>query len=295
MNLSKYDILLKTIELGSFTKVADHIGYTQSAVSQVIHSLENELGTVLLLRSRSGVSLTTEGEILLPYIQNIINDHHALAEQINQLHGLVQGTIRIGSFHSIGCYILPPLIKGFQELYPNITFEISEGDFTEVEEGLSAGQFDIGLFAIQNITNFETITLKKDKLFVILPEDHPLAGEPFFPIESLKNEPFIYLDEGNDNDSQIIFKANHISPNIKYSSKEDNTVLSMVENGLGIAILPELVVSRTSFRVIPKRTAHPYYRTLGIAVKDRKRTSIAVREFISYTQKQYTAPFGHPT
>ena len=146
MNLSKYDILLKAIELGSFTKVADLIGYTQSAVSQVIHSLENELGTVLLLRSRSGISLTTEGEILLPYIQNIINDQHALAEQINQLHGLVQGTIRIGAFHSIGCYILPPLIKGFQELYPNITFEISEGDFTEVEQGLSAGQFDIGLF-----------------------------------------------------------------------------------------------------------------------------------------------------
>lgn len=294
MNLSKYEVLLKTVELGSLTNAAIHYGYTQSAVSQVIQSLEDELGVIFLLRSRAGLSLTTEGEALLPYIREIVHSQQLLAERINELQGLHRGILRIGAFHSLAAHILPPLIKGFQKDYPQIEFELLEGDFTELEHQLMTGRIDLAFLAIQNITNFETITLKEDPLYVVLPPGHPLSDVNYFPLDALSGEPFIYLDEGNNNDSQVIWKAIDAKPNVKYCSKEDNTVLSLVENGLGIAILPESALSRSPYQVIVKKTQPLYHRSIGIALKDKKHTTRAVTEFIKYVRNVYVPGFSGP-
>ena len=285
MNISKYDILLKAIELGSLTRAADYYGYTQSAVSQVIHSLENDLGVVLLLRSRAGLSLTSEGKDLLPYIREIVNSQHALSQRIDQFNDLQTGSLKIGAFHTLACNMLPTLIKGFQELYPLITFELIEGDFTELDKHLMTGRIDLAFLAIQGIRNFETITLKKDPLYVVLPPDHPLADVDVFPLEQLPKEPFIYLDEGSDNDSQIVWRAIHAQPDIHYYAKEDNTVLALIESGFGISILPESALVRCPYNIVTVPTDPMYYRTIGIALKDQKHTTIAVREFIRYIKQ----------
>lgn len=143
MIYTKYDVFLKTLRLGSMTKAAEHFGYTQSAISQMISSLEKELGVILLMRGRCGLSLTTEGEQLLPYIRDISDSSFALSEKVMELNGICSGLIRVGAFHSIACYILSPLIKGFQELYPGVEFELAEGDFTEIENSLHNGQIFI--------------------------------------------------------------------------------------------------------------------------------------------------------
>lgn len=285
MNISKYDILLKTIELGSLTKAADYYGYTQSAVSQVIHSLENDLGVVLLLRSRAGLSLTTEGRDLLPYIHEIVNSQNALSQRIDQFNNLQTGSLKIGTFHTLACNMLPALLKGFQKLYPLITFELIEGDFTELSNHLMTGRIDLAFLAIQGIRNFETIKLKKDPLYVILPPNHALADADVFPIEQLPKEPFIYLNEGNDNDSQLIWRATHTQPDIRYYAREDNTILAMIESGFGISILPESAIVRCPYNVVIKPTDPMYHRTIGIALKDKKHTTIAVREFIRYIKQ----------
>lgn len=140
---------------------------------------------------------------------------------------------------------------------------------------------------MQNITEFDVVELKKDRLNVILPANHPRAKDKIYRLEEIEKESFIYLDEGNDNDSQIVFKATGLVPNIKYYSKEDNTILSMVESGLGIAILPELVTSRCPFNVAVKETEPAFYRTLGAIVKNRKKTSTAARRFLEYVVETY--------
>ena len=287
MNLSKYEILVKAIELGSLTKAANYYGYTQSAVSQVVHSLEDELGVILLLRSRAGISLTTEGEALLPYIRDIIHSQQMLVERIDAYHGLHRGSLRIGAYHSVAAHMLAPLMKGFEEQHPKIEFEILEGDFTEIKHHLTTGRIDLAFLAIQSIHTFETITLKQDPLYVLLPLEHPLAESEYFPLDRLAAEPFIYLDEGDDNDSEMIWKATGLRPNIKYYAKEDNTILSMVENGFGIAILPESSIRGSSYGVIAKKTEPMYYRTLGIALRDRRHRTIAVKEFIKYVKESF--------
>jgi DNA-binding transcriptional LysR family regulator len=99
--MNPYDAFIKIIETGSFTKAAEELGYTQSAISQMVHSLEKELSTTLILRSRKGITLTPDGEEFLPYIKNIGNSHRELIEKHNEMQGLQSGLIRIGTFSSV--------------------------------------------------------------------------------------------------------------------------------------------------------------------------------------------------
>ena len=100
VNLNKYQILLKTVELGSITRAAEALGYTQSAVSRVIADLEREWDMELLTRSRTGVVLSSSGAALLPYVQAVCNAGRELEEQVAELHGLTRGTLRVDTFAS---------------------------------------------------------------------------------------------------------------------------------------------------------------------------------------------------
>ena len=125
--MNRYQVFVKVVETGSFTRTAEALGYTQSAVSQMIKALEEELGVTLLLRTRTGVVLTREGELLLPYIRDVANAHRALTERAADFRGLQSGTIRIGTFTSISSRLLPPVMKRFKEAHPNIRFEQQQG------------------------------------------------------------------------------------------------------------------------------------------------------------------------
>ncbi|MFR0987324.1 MAG: LysR family transcriptional regulator, partial [Frisingicoccus sp.] len=96
--MNRYEVFIKVVECGSFTKAAEVLDYTQSAVSQMVHTLEEELSTVLLLRSKNGITLTADGEAYYPYICSINNAHRELEEKYREMQGLGGGKIRIGSF-----------------------------------------------------------------------------------------------------------------------------------------------------------------------------------------------------
>ena len=132
--MNRYIALQKIIELGGFTKAADALGYTQSSVSQMIASLEDELGIKLLIRSRNGVKLTIEGTKLYPFIERSILSYRAMQEKVNEIKGLETGIIRVGTISSITCHWMPNIIKGFQELYPRVQFIFHQGDYTSIQE-----------------------------------------------------------------------------------------------------------------------------------------------------------------
>ena len=136
--------LQKIVELGSFTKAAEKLGYTQSAVSQMIASLEEELSIKLLYRSRIGIRLTLEGEELYPFIQRTVLQYQAMQEKADEIKGLETGIIRIGTISSISCHWLPGLIKHFQELYPKVRFVLHQGDYTSIPEWVRTGEVDFG-------------------------------------------------------------------------------------------------------------------------------------------------------
>ena len=284
MNLQKYLSFVKTVEYGSFTKAAEILNYTQSGVSRMIADLEKEWGVTLLERSKYGVKPTSDGMKLLPYAQNLCADFDKLKMQVDELNGLQSGLIRIGTFSSVATHWLPNIIKEFQKDYPNIDYELLLGDYTEIEEWIYTGRVDCGFLRLPTHPDFETISLEKDKLMAIIPEDHPLKDSEKFPVTALCDEPFMLLEKGAKAEISEIFERNNLTPNVKFTTWDDYAVMSMVESGLGIAILPELILKRVPYKIIAKELDVPAHRNIGLALRDKKTASLAVKRFIDYLQ-----------
>ena len=271
MNLQKYLSFVKTVEYGSFTKAAEILNYTQSGISRMIADLEKEWNVTLLERSKNGVKPTSDGLKLLPYAQNLCADFDKLKMQVDELNGLQSGLIRIGTFSSVATHWLPNIIKEFQKDYPNIDYELLLGDYTEIEEWIHTGRVDCGFLRLPTHPEFETIFLEKDKLMAIIPENHPLKNCEKFPVTALCDEPFMLLEKGAKAEISEIFEHNNLKPNVKFTTWDDYAVMSMVENGLGVSILPELILRRIPYRISVKPLDVPAYRDICLVMRDRSK------------------------
>lgn len=287
MNIQKYMAFLKTVEYGSFTKAAKALNYSQSGISRMIGDLEKEWRILLLERGKSGVKLTSDGLKLLPFIKNLCNEYTKLEIQVDELNGLESGLIRIGTFSSIATHWLPKIIKQFQIKYPNIEYELLLGDYTEIENWILQGRVDFGFLRLPTHSELETIFLAKDELMVVIPEDNPLANEKYFPIKSLCDYPFMLLERGEKAEFTDIFEMHKITPDIHFKTIDDYVVMSMVESGLGISILPKLILQRIPYKIVSKRLEIPAYRDIGIAYKSKKGLPLAVKKFLEYIDYFY--------
>ncbi|MDO5349120.1 MAG: LysR family transcriptional regulator [Lachnospiraceae bacterium] len=280
--MERYLALQKIIEMKSFTKAAEVLGYTQSSVSQMIASLENELSMKLLVRSRTGVRLTLEGKELYPFIERTILQYRAMQEKAMEIKGLETGIIRVGTITSVTCHWIPLLIKGFQELYPNVQFVFHDGDYTSIQEWIKTGLVDFGFITPNAVTGLDTIRIKDGEMLALLPKNHPLADKAVVPLETLTKEPFILLEEGHYNEPLEAFHAAGLEPNIKYTIHDDFAIMTMVEAGLGVGILAKLMLRRTNYDIVCLPTDPPVYRKLAIGFKDKDSLPIASKYFIKY-------------
>lgn len=280
--MNRYIALQKIIELNGFTKAANALGYTQSAISQMVVSLEEELSIKLLYRSRVGVKLTIEGEALYPFIERTILLYRAMLEKANEIKGLETGVIRIGTISSITCHWLPNLMKDFQALYPNVQFILHQGDYSSIQEWIKVGTVDFGFISPLAVTGLETIPIKEGRMLAVLPGNHKLASHSTVNLEGIVNEPFILLEEGHFSEPMEAFHACNLEPNIKFRMHDDYAIMTMVEAGLGISILAELVLRRTNYNIALLPLDPPISRTLAIGYKDKSSLPIASKYFIEF-------------
>ncbi len=282
MNIHKYMAFVKAVEYKSFTKAAQSLNYTQSGISRMISDLETEWGVLLFERGRAGITLTSDGFKLLPQLKRICNEHEILMRQIEDLHDMQSGMIRIGTFSSVATHWLPNMIKIFKKDYPDIDFELLLGDYTEIESWIIEGRVDFGFLRLPVKADLETIFLEKDRLLVVIPQDHPYAHCDKFPINELLNNPFMLLEKGAKAEISEIFEKHNISPQVDFTTWDDYAIMSMIENGLGISILPELILQRIPYRIIAKELEVPAFRNIGIAMREQKSLSLASKRFLEY-------------
>ena len=282
MNLQKYMAFVKTVEYGSFTKAAEILNYSQSGISRMIQDLEKEWHVIVLERGKGGVRLTGDGLKLLPHAKELCSTYEKLQTEVDALNGLQSGLIRIGTFSSVAAHWLPNIIREFQKDYPNIDYELLLGDYSEIEAWLTEGRVDCGFLRLPTRPEFETIFLEQDRLMVILPENHRLAGCEKFPVAALREDPFMLLEKGANTEISEILAHLDLSPNIRFTTWDDYAILSMVECGLGISILPELMLKRTPYRFAARELEVPAYRKIGLALRDRKSAPLAVKRFLDY-------------
>ena len=282
MPVNKYEAFLLSVELGSITRAAENLGVTQSAVSHMISSLEAELGFALLRRGRGGAVPTAEGQSVTPAIRGILTARERLDQMASAIRGLDSGTVRIGTFTSVGVHWLPGIIAEFQADYPSVELKLMSGDYHDVEQWLADGSADIGFVPLPTRLGGEVVPLRADRLLAVIPANHPLADAAAFPVAELERESFIGLLETSDRDARGALAAAGVSPHIKYKTKDDYAVIAMIERGLGVSIMPELLLRSCSERVRCLELDPPASRTIGLCMPDAERAGPATRRFAEY-------------
>ena len=293
MGVSQYDAFIKTIELGGLTKAAEALGYTQSGITHLLDSLEKDCGLRLLRRDRSGVSITSEGQQLLPYFQSISGASRRMNEKINEIQRLESGLVRIGTFTSASAQWLPGIISKFRRDYPKIQFELHHGTNIQNMEWAESGRVDCSFVILPAAGRLETIFLRRDPIVAVLPENHPLCRLPSFPLAELAKQPYVELYEGVEDEISAVFTTHGIAPDTQFVESDDYAVIAMVEQGLGISVLPQLVLKGSSRRVVQKELEVPAYRDLGVAFRDKRLLTNSAGAFLEYVRKWIKEEYGN--
>ena len=284
--MNRYKALIKVVEVGSYTKAAEILGYTQPALSQMIASLEKEISITLLYRSRYGVRLTPEGERLFPTIQKAVQQYEELRRQEQELTGLGTGIVRIGTVSSVSCHWLPGIIQKFWAEYPNVQLVMHQGDYTSICDWVQSGAVDMGFVNPAAAKGLQTQILASGPFVAVLPQNHPLAQKNELSLHDLEPEPYLLLEEGCYSEPLEAFHKEGLSPNIRLTMHDDYSILSMVEQGLGYSVLTELVLQKTAYHIAIRKLKEPVIRTMALVMKDKKALSAAAKTFTRFVQKE---------
>ena len=296
MNVSKFKALLTAVDMGSFSAAAQKLGYTQSGLTHMMNTLEDELGFSILQRGYYGIKLTPGGERIIPKIRQLVACEDELVNEIKLVKSYGDSIIRIGAFSSLAGHWLPTIVEKFNAEFPSVTVNIQTGTVTELYGGLEEGRFDICFGSKNPKYDFKWTPLANDRFFAVLPKDYPVSnGE--FPISGFNGTKFLMPGLGFDDDISAVFAENGVKPFVTPTYVDDPAIISMVEHSLGISMLSELILSnrRDNVRFVP--IVPEVSRTLAIAIKSDKVLSPALKRLIAITKdfaKGYnTTRFGN--
>lgn len=281
-NIQRHRAFVETVTCGSLTKAAARLHCSQSSVSRMVADLEREWGVSLLRRDRAGVELTSDGEALLPASRGICEAYRAMREQVDEVRGLATGRLRIGTISSVATHRLPDAVAAFRRDYPGIDYELLLGDYSDIERWLREGRVDCGFLRAPHARGIDSVPYETDELMAVLPEGHPLARLDAVPLEAFLDEPFLALEHGADTEVAELFGQAGVGPDVALTTWDDYAIMAMVEKGLGLAILPGLILQRVPYRVAARPLAPRAHRSLVFATKAGVGRTLAVQRFREY-------------
>ncbi len=285
MDIKKYELFVNVAETGNFTRSAEQCGYTQSGVSHLLKSLENEIGFPLFVRSKQGVALTPNGEMLLPLARTLLSDHARIEQAISDINRCETGQIKIGAFTSIAVSWLPQIIRQFEKDYPNINIKIKEGGTDELCSLIENGSIDLVFINERHMGMMEFLPLYEDPLVAVLPNGHPDAALEAVPLQHFHQKPFIISSIGTDYDIHHALSAARVRPVMKYSCSDDHAIVAMVASNIGISILPELIVRNYKGSICTRPLDPHYSRILGVGYRSKEHLTPASRKFLEFAKE----------
>ena len=286
MESKKLEALVMAVDLGSFTKAAEVLGYTQSGLTHMMNSLEKEVGFTLLERGRSGVRLTEEGERIAPAVRDFLQANARLDSVIEQVASSRSEVIRVSAYASIAMHWLPGIIQRFREECPEVNVDIRMADHVNVPyELLAQGKMDAILVSPQDEGHYEWVHLADDPMYAVLPRSFDTQGMTAFPLTAFEGRDFIMPSQGFDKDIMRIFNRIGVKPHILPTWVDDPTVISMVSHGLGVSMMTELTLrGRTDgVTILPVEPASS--RELGLALRSYDGASEGLLRFIECTKR----------
>ena len=288
MSINKYQIFVKVAELGSLTRAAEALGYTQPAVSHSISSLENRFGFPLFCRSRDACTLTENGAQLLDACRQILQREEEIEETVHALNGMLTGSIRIGSVSSMLTEFVPRVVYHFSRAYPQIRITLSELTFQDIPSALAAGSIDIGFTSdrLPEGSKLRFTPLFEDPVCLILPPGHPFLAYERIPARLLNGCDFIMPSPGYDDIYRAVTDQVDIRPNVKFNVGSDVAAVGMVANRLGLSLLSRQQARFLGGNVVCRDFQEDFHRTLGVATHAGRRLSPALKVFLQAVLRQ---------
>ncbi len=285
MDLRKYEVLLRVIERGCINNVSYDMGYTHSGISKMLNSMESELGFPIIKRNNKGITLTSEGELLIDRIRRLVAENEKLEEEISQIKGLETGKIRIGCFPTVAFAMMPEIISEFSEKYPYIEIEVvEENDIERLEQWLNQGIIDIAAFSRLTRHSYDWVREFDDMYVGLIPRGHELAEYDVIPLEKMFEHSIILFKshKGLDQDIIQILQYKDIDGHVRYTVNSDFTAIRMVGKNNCVALVPELIARHgvKMFDVEYRPIDVKLNRNIGFALKNKSEISPSMKKFV---------------
>lgn len=250
--LAQYIAFHTLINTGNFTETGLKLNLTQSSISHTISNLEAEFGLSLIIRNRNNIVLTSEGKIIYEHISKILQQQQQLETSVAKLKNLIGGTLSVGILPSVSLVLLPKVLAYFEQHHPDLHIRLLEGDYDQIEDWLHNGVVDIGFLVQPHSKHLVFDAIFDDELVCIMAKEHPLAKESELNIEQLQDERWIMPKRTIDRDVSRVLAKHKIHPNVVYELSVDQVILTMVNENLGISIVPNSLLLHAPSSLIRK-------------------------------------------
>lgn len=288
MDTKKLEALLLAVERGSLTAAAAEMGYTQSGLTNMMNSLESELGLNLLRRSKGGVSLTPAGESLLPAVESLCRESRALEQAAEQLRRESAGVLRLGAYSSVARQWVPTVLAEFRRECPDTDVTMDVGGIPDLYDKLRADALDCAIvsYTEARCQGLSFIPLRDDPLVAVLPAAFRPGAESF-PVALFRGAEFLMPAAGFESDITPVFgqSVEKVAARVRYTNLDDAAIVSMVEHKLGVSILSELVMRDMPYHVRALPLEPPSCRRLGLAMTDARRNDRSILRFVRCVER----------
>lgn len=285
MHLSQLQILVALVETGSFTEAAFALDITQSAVSHALATLEDELGVTLIERNRKGLfAVTAVGQKVLLHAREILTHAETIRQEAATVRGQLAGKLRLGSIQAVSPRLLAGAMSHFQQQYPEVKVVMFEGTGPEVYEWINTDIVDVG-FIHYPLDGIESTLIATDEMQVFVPEEHHLLQREAVTLNDLRAERFIMPKLGCDFIDLLGREPSGDGPHIQYKASDSTTILAMVREGLGITLLPRMMLPEKLEGVHVLTLDPPHPLQFGLAVKSQATASPTAKLFIQVARE----------
>lgn len=255
MDIRRMKYFLSLVETGNYTETAERMYTSQGNVSKQIQAMEKELDTLLFDRSRRRICLTETGEMILPYARQIVQIYDEMEESVHSMSDAEELVLRIHAIPVGACYQVPRILSGFEKAHPEVRVHLREMEKAYLNDNLEEGLCDI-IFTRnfpEEEEHYEKCPVGRDRFVAVMSWEHPLSGGTLIRLEELADSPFLLLDEKTGLLGQVINLCREagFDPRVTYKGVRIDTILGMVENGLGVTVMMEGAVSKDSVAKVP--------------------------------------------
>lgn len=283
--LRQLELFLSLASSEGIATAGARLGMTPSATSHALRALETILGTPIVDRSGTHLSLTHTGELILPHVRDVFSSLHLVQTTAAASAGLKTGKVRIGSFGpSSSLKLLPPLLEKFNARYPGIDVYVTEKPDAEIEQDLHEKRIEIGVVTLPK-AQFDTHPLAVDEFIAVLPENHPLAENESVSLQDLAKYPLVLTHAGSQDLITRLFERSEIKPRVTHELSQLLSILEFVSRGQGVSIIASLAAPSKYDGVVYRSLTPRASRRIGLACLNEQRLSPAAQALWQQAKK----------